>query len=300
MPRPADTITPSPWPALRAARHAVIPRRPLILRGPRGPVAVGSVAEAHLPALADWPQWITIGPEAVTLDFGAEIEAITTRWATVNEALRAQGLIVAWRDEPYGVWDEQEVSHATIERAASRFWGTLTLGAHASGYVADASGRPTHLWIAQRSPTKATDPGKYDNLIGGGVPEGQSPQQALVREGWEEAGLQPAQMSAARAGGVLCLQRDIAEGLQHEWLYAYDLQLPPDLQPRNQDGEVAAFHCLPLHEALALAAGEQMTVDAALVTLDFALRHALLPVAQRQRLAAGLARRRVDNALQAF
>lgn len=49
------------------------------------------------------------------------------------------------------------------------------LGAHASGYVADVAGRPTQLWIAQRSMAKATDPGSFDNLIGGGVPDGQAP-----------------------------------------------------------------------------------------------------------------------------
>ena len=45
----------TPWPALRAARHTVIPRRPVILNGPHGAVPVGSVAEAHLSALAAWP-----------------------------------------------------------------------------------------------------------------------------------------------------------------------------------------------------------------------------------------------------
>ena len=78
---------------------------------------------------------------------------------------------------------------ALIERAAARFWGTLTFGAHANGYVADAQGRPTHLWIARRSTHKATDPGKLDNLVGGGVPHGQTPFETLVREGFEEAGL---------------------------------------------------------------------------------------------------------------
>ena len=34
---------------------------------------------------------------------------------------------------------------------------------------------------------------------------------------------------------------------------------------------------MPVAEAIALAAAGEMTVDAALVTLDFALRHRLLP-----------------------
>ena len=85
---------------------------------------------------------------------------------------------------------------------------------------------------------------------------------------------------------MLRLERDIAEGFQHEWLPVYDLRLPPALRPQNQDGEVAGFQCLPVAEALALAAGTRMTVDAALVTLDFALRHGLLPPTQQRRLAA--------------
>jgi 8-oxo-dGTP pyrophosphatase MutT (NUDIX family) len=83
-------------------------------------------------------------------------------------------------------------------------------------------------------------------------------------------------MAAAVPGSVIRLRRDIPEGFQHEWLYAFDLPLPADVQPRNQDGEVAALQRMPVAEALALAASERMTVDAALVTLDFALRHRLL------------------------
>jgi 8-oxo-dGTP pyrophosphatase MutT (NUDIX family) len=221
--------------------------------------------------------------------------------AQLNATLRSMGLIRAWRDEPFALFDPADGARlATIERASARFWGTLTLGAHANGYVADAHDRPTHLWIAQRSPAKATDPGLFDNLIGGGVPEGQSPLQALVREGWEEAGLHPPQMAGARAGSVLSLQRDIREGLQFEWLHAYDLALPAGLEPHNQDGEVANFRCLPVDEALSLAAGRQMTVDAALVTLDFALRHALLGEAAAPSLAAAVAARRVHNVIQAY
>jgi 8-oxo-dGTP pyrophosphatase MutT (NUDIX family) len=289
-------LPPSDWPALRAAgAHDAAARVPFSVNGK----AVGSVARAHLGALRAWPQWLRLDDASVALH--AEAATLDAVLAELNAGLRRHGLIRAWRDEPFALFDPTDGSRlATLERASARFWGTLTLGAHANGYVADGHGLPTHLWIAQRAASKATDPGKYDNLIGGGVPEGQTPAQALVREGWEEAGLQPAQMSAARAGSVLCLQRDVVEGLQFEWLHAYDLRLPEGLVPQNQDGEVAGFRCLPLDAALALATGEQMTVDAALVTLDFALRHALLPAAAARALEAELAPRRIDNAIQAF
>jgi 8-oxo-dGTP pyrophosphatase MutT (NUDIX family) len=209
--------------------------------------------------------------------------------ATLNAALREQGLVRAWRDELFTITDPASGRVlARTERAASRFWGTLTVGAHATGYVADAAGRPTHLWIAQRSFTKATDPGCYDNLVGGGVPAGQTPHEALLREGWEEAGLTPAQMQAAQPGSVIRLQRNVAEGLQVEDLHSWDLALPAGVTPYNQDGEVQAFECLAVAEALARAAGSAMTVDASLVTLDFALRHGLLPGDQAQRLGAAL------------
>lgn len=272
----AESTRPAPWPALRAARHTTVPRRPVILHGPQGAVAVGSVAEAHLPALAAWPLWIDVAPQAVTLHFGGDVDRIDAHWATVNETLRAQALIVAWRDEPYGVWDAQETSHATIERAASRFWGTLTLGAHCNGYVADAAGRPTHLWVAQRSLEKPTDPGKLDNLIGGGVPLGQTPWEALQREAFEEAGLAPDEIARAVPGRIVALHCDIPEGLQREHLHVYDLRLPEGRTPQNQDGEVAWHQCWPVADALAAAAEGRFTTDAALATLDFALRHGVL------------------------
>jgi len=47
--------------------------------------------------------------------------------------------------------------------------------------------------------------------------------------------------------------------------------------PRNQDGEVAEFALLPVPEVRALVErSEAMTTDAALVTIDFLLRHRLL------------------------
>jgi 8-oxo-dGTP pyrophosphatase MutT (NUDIX family) len=247
------------------------------------------VARVHLPLLAEHPGLIELQADAV-----AWIGAADRRNADfdrLHRHWRAQGHIVAWRDETYAIVDPATLHElARIERAASRFWGTLTFGAHATGYVAGADGRPESLWIAQRSFSKSTDPGLFDNLIGGGVPQGQSAEEALVREGFEEAGLSPEQLAGMQAAGVLRLARDIPEGFQHEWIHAFDVELPAGLVPQNQDGEVAGFRLLPAAEAMALASGSAMTVDSALVTLDFGLRHGLIADAE---LDAGIRKLRV-------
>lgn len=261
------------WPAVQQAQQRDEQARvPFFLAGQH----VGSVARQHLPALTRWPTWLQVRGGALVLTCDDPTAAL----AHINTALRAQGLVRGWRDESYAIVGLDPAPNsgkvlALTERAAARFWGSLTLGAHANGFVADAAGRPTHLWVARRALSKATDPGLLDNLVGGGVPDGQTPWQTLVREGWEEAGLSPAVMATARAGRVIRLHRDVAEGLQLEDIHSHDLQLQQGLLPVNQDGEVSGFECLPVQQALTCAARGQMTVDAALVVLDFALRHGL-------------------------
>jgi len=254
--------------ALGEARRQEQPRRAFVVDGER----VGSVQEADLPALQPWARWLDVSAQAVVLS--APLEARQAVFEDMNHRLREQGLIRAWRDEPFPLLSPTTGRVlAVFERASARFWGTLTLGAHCNGWVAGPDGRPQQMWIARRSATKATDPGLLDNLIGGGVPFGQTPLQTLVREGFEEAGLTPQQMARATPGRVIELDRDIPEGRQFERLHVFDLQLHAQETPCNQDGEVAELHLWPLDRVAREAAGCEMTVDAALVTLDFLLRH---------------------------
>ena len=274
------------WPAIEAARaHDPGARVAFFMRHAGQPQVVGSVARAHLPVLSPWPEALQIDGFGVTLTLeGAEC---TRFFEHANRSLHQAGLIRGWRDETFPVLTLQGgVLLASVERAAARFWGSTTFGAHCNGYTTDGRGRPAQLWIARRAFDKATDPGLLDNLIGGGVALGQTPAQAVLREGWEEAGLLPVQMQGLTAGRRLRLARDVAEGFQREELSVFDLALPPDLLPRNQDGEVHSHSLMTIDQALAHAASGDMTVDAALVTLDFALRRRLLPPKQHQHLQA--------------
>ncbi len=289
---PSSAVPSRPlWPALEAARSSDAQRRvPFAIDVDGAPLAAGSVARITCRYCASssatgwsWP---------TTACSSRQRPSTATRcWPRSTRRCDAAGVITGWRDEIYPIVTRFGATPlALIERAAARFWGTLCFAAHCNGYVSDDdSGRPSHLWIARRSFDKAVDPGLLDNLIGGGIAHRQTPFETLLREGLEEAGLPPALVEQARAGSQVELHRDVPEGLQHDLVFVYDLDMPRDLRPYNHDGEVAEFHCLPITQALALAAGPDMAVDASMVTLDFALRHELLSAAAHAELAPAFA-----------
>ncbi|HEY6513081.1 MAG TPA: DUF4743 domain-containing protein, partial [Burkholderiaceae bacterium] len=89
------------WPAIAAARaHDPATRTPFeVAQADAPPLAVGAVAQAHLRALTRWPQWLHVEPRRVTLHCAAPARADAL--ATMHGTLRAEGLIVAWRDEAF-------------------------------------------------------------------------------------------------------------------------------------------------------------------------------------------------------
>ncbi|MFM2065115.1 MAG: hypothetical protein RLZZ584_24 [Pseudomonadota bacterium] len=268
------------WPVLRAARrHDARLRLPFAVADAGQRKTVGSVAIAHLAALplgdtADAP--LRLDTHGLLLQL---VPAARDAWlAGLNRELRTAGVLRGWRDETFPLLERAGAPPlALIERASARFWGCLTEGAHCNGLTLPAlPGAPARLWLGRRSATKSTDPGMLDNLIGGGVPHGQTPLQALHREAYEEAGLSPAQMQAARATGIYRVVQDVAEGLQNEDIHVHEIELPPGLVPVNQDGEVAGFAVHDIADVLQRLQAGELTVDASIATLDAAVRHGWL------------------------
>jgi 8-oxo-dGTP pyrophosphatase MutT (NUDIX family) len=153
-----------------------------------------------------------------------------------------------------------------MERAAYRFFGLRAHAVHVNGFTEDG-----FLWCGRRSLTKATDPGMLDNIAAGGLPVGESLQICGVREMAEEAGLSEALALTAVAQGQVTTCRSVPRGWHHETLWVYNLLMPADVQPVNQDGEVAEFSLLSPAQVVQAIASKRMTVDAACV-----LAHAVL------------------------
>lgn len=198
-------------------------------------------------------------------------------------ALRRDGLLLNWRDEAMQL-DQDGAPFLIMERAAFRTLGLRTPSVHMNGWVAHPDG--ARLWVAQRSAHKFVDPGKLDNLVGGGLAAGESAAIGLAREAWEEAGLSFRQPPAPRAR--LLIHRRIGEGVQDECIQVHDVWLPAHWQPANQDGEVAGARLLALAEALPLLLSGEFTWDAGLVVLDGLLRQRHFGHDGTQRIEAAL------------
>ena len=242
---------------------------PFVIDGER----VGWVRASDVPLLQRWPDVFDIDAQQVALS--PQFNTVDLRSAALGSvigALAAEGCIPGWRDETYAIRNAFDAPPlAYIERAASRFFGTMTYAVHLNGVV-EYKNRASQLWIARRSDTKATDPGMLDNVVAGGIGWGFSLAETIVKECWEEAGIPEEIATRAVAGRTAHVLQSLPEGTQAEQIFIYDLALPEDFAPRNQDGEVGE-HRLARIEDVAQAIEEgAMTVDASLATLDCLLR----------------------------
>lgn len=198
---------------------------------------------------------------------------------TVVERLVAAGDLPPPHGEDFAVrsrWGAPPLM--LVDRRAAAGFGVMAFGIHVNGHVGDPGGPSAMLWVGRRAAGRRTEPGKLDNLVGGGQPAGLSLAENLLKEGQEEAGLPDDLTRRARPAGAIAYCRRIAHGLRRDVLFVYDLNLPPDFTPRNSDGEVSEFLRLPVAEvARTIRDTDAFKVNVNLVIIDFLIRHGHVP-----------------------
>jgi isopentenyldiphosphate isomerase len=194
--------------------------------------------------------------------------------AALAAELRELGHITGWRNEKFSYWPDAEIlvngvcvepsdaltAAFEMERAAYRFFGLRSHAVHVNGFT-----EAGEMWCGRRSMTKPTDPGMLDNIAAGGLPVGESLQSCSVREMAEEAGLAEDLAVTAWANDYVTTCRSVKGGWHYETLWVYNLLVPADVQPVNQDGEVAEFSLLSPQQVVQAIATKTMTVDASCV-----------------------------------
>ena len=244
-------------------------------------VRVGCVKRAFADMLASWPEVFRIDDTRATL--APEIDAAEVpaerRTEAVDEVLRSlrdRGVIDGWRDEMYPVnrtWSEP--ASLLVERAAVPWLGVRGYGVHMNGFVRASDG--VKMWVAKRSLTKPTGPGKLDQIVAGGQPADVGLKANLVKECAEEAAIPDEIARRARAVGAISYALETDVGFRPDLIFNFDLELPAAFTPRNTDGEVEAFYLWPIEQVMeTVRETDGFKFNCALVVIDFLVRHGFI------------------------
>ncbi|KAL1934912.1 hypothetical protein VTP01DRAFT_4052 [Rhizomucor pusillus] len=187
-------------------------------------------------------------------------------------------VLAGWRNEQFPVYGDatrDDNVAFVIERAGTPLFGISQFGAHLNAYVREPDGT-IKLWVARRSRTKQTWPGMLDNCVAGGITYKQSTKDTIVRECDEEASIPAELAQQARNTGAVTYFTYTEHGLVPETQYTYDLELPRDIVPTPQDGEVECFYLWPLEKVKETLLNGEWKPNCALVTIDFLMRHSII------------------------
>ena len=219
-----------------------------------------------------------VGAEVVMDPEGSQTpEQRTAAAAPVMASLADLGVVTGWRDELFPVvanyGDEPLL---LVERATASLLGIRAFGVHINGYVTLPDGSK-ELWVARRSATKQTFPGKLDHLVAGGLPAGVPPGACVVKECGEEASIPPELACKARPVGIVSYAQNYQGCCKRDVLFCYDLELPEDFVPTPDDGEVESFERYSAERAAeTVAETTEFKTNCTLVIIDWFVRHGLI------------------------
>lgn len=248
--------------------------RPFVLEGRRLGWVRHALAEELPgvdPGFVTTPGHVTLAPEL------RDFEARSTVLQHAAEYLLERGDLASLRNEYYPVmerWGAEPLLR--VDRAIVAPFGVASFGLHVNGYVRGEDGSLS-MWVGRRARDREIAPGQYDNIIAGGQPIGLSLAENLAKEAREEADIDPELAARAVPVGVISYLMASRLGLKPDTLFVYDLELSPDVVPRNTDGEVEVFELWPLDRvAESVRTSGDWKFNVNLVVIDFLVRHGWL------------------------
>ena len=241
---------------------------------------VGFVNREFVERLRHWPDVFAISEQTLSLSPSLDAADVASRSAAVDQVvreLRGQGVFGPhWWDEPFAVNTAfHQPPLLLLERAALQHFGVCGYGVHVNGFVRD--GEQLKLWVARRALDKPTAPGKLDQIVAGGQPAGLSLKENVIKECEEEAAIGRELAKQALPTGALSYCLETRYGLRPDVVYTFDLELPSDFVPANNDGEVEAFYCWPVEQVMTIVRdSDDFKFNCALVIIDFLIRRGVI------------------------
>jgi len=216
------------------------------------PKPFGHIHESYVKTV-EWPESFLVNHEKrfVTLNSEPNFQSRT-------KALNAA--VLAWKKDPKSLSGEQIPLYypetwehvADVDRASIMgLFGIIDCAVHV--VICTVQDGEKKYWIARRGPHKRLWPNLLDNAVTGGIPSGESPIEAVIRESREEANLKEdyTRDNAKFVRKVSYSPENILNlegGVMHHCLYVYELEIPPNVFPTPNGEEVANYKLYTLDQ----------------------------------------------------
>ncbi|KAK0881540.1 hypothetical protein LTR87_004681 [Friedmanniomyces endolithicus] len=231
----------------------------------------------------DQPRSVTVLDSSNGTD---TVSAVNDAFARiVNDCVERKlfDLLCGQHSEPFAIVGANYERPVHVERFAAALFGLTQTGAHLIAYTMDPD-TGMKLWIPRRAAHLYTYPGKLDTTVAGGMKAGSSPYNTVIAEAQEEASFDEVLLRQhARSRGAVSHMSVTGTGFPGEQGlvvpnvdFIYDMELPPDVVPKPQDGEVGEFYCMSVEEVQAALLREEFKPEPAAVLIDFLIRHSFI------------------------
>lgn len=189
-----------------------------------------------------------------------------------------------WTGERFPIFGPNRELVADIERSASALFGIVTYGVQLIAYREDEDG--LFIWAGRRSPQKTLYPNRLGVTVGGSLPAGETPYECLIREAYEEAGLESQlveshAVSVGTISYVTSSETKTTSGgesglMRAEVQHTYDMKVGKDVIPTPNDMEASNISLYSVDEIKRSLDDLEFTPANACLMLDFFIRHGLV------------------------
>ena len=163
-----------------------------------------------------------------------------------------------------------------VQRLMGPFFGFQFFGVHLNGFL--KKNNEYFMWIGRRT-KKGNFPNDLDQIAAGGLPFNVTIKKNLIKESYEEANIDKKLVVKSKYDGIISYRVETKLGLSRHILFCYNLELPMNFIPKNNDGEITNFYLWPIGKILKIIKeSRKFKFDCALVILLFVLNKKIIKI----------------------
>jgi len=239
---------------------------------------VGYIKKKKINIIKKFPNFFLFNEKKIFLR--KEINNFKKRTYVINQVfnyLLKEKLILSKHREYFPVFRSfQEKPLLKVQRLMGPFFGFQFFGVHLNGFL--RKNNKYFMWVGRRT-KKGNFPNDLDQIAAGGLPFNVTIKKNLIKESYEEANINKTLISKSKYDGIISYRVETKLGLSRHILFCYNLELPMNFTPKNNDGEITSFYLWPIEKILKIIKqSRKFKFDCSLVIIQFAMNKKIIQI----------------------